>query len=86
MRASVLPPPPLPLLLPLSSSFVPARRIVRNSWASTWGEDGYIYLEMAKNTCGLANDVTIPEIKLDASVNTTKAALRRESMYRRATM
>ena len=28
--------------------------IVRNSWASTWGEEGYIYLEMAKNTCGLA--------------------------------
>ena len=30
--------------------------IVRNSWASTWGEEGYIYLEMAKNTCGLADD------------------------------
>merc|ERR1712187_1096265 len=35
--------------------------IVRNSWASTWGEKGYIYLEMAKSTCGLADDATIPQ-------------------------
>merc|ERR1712232_1195243 len=41
--------------------------IVRNSWASTWGEEGYIYLEMKKNTCGLADDVTIPHVKLDMS-------------------
>merc|ERR1712107_125619 len=39
--------------------------IVRNSWATTWGEQGYIYLEMAKNTCGLADDVTIPVVKVD---------------------
>lgn len=39
--------------------------IVRNSWASTWGEDGYVYLEMKKNTCGLADDVTIPEVSLE---------------------
>merc|ERR1712093_100808 len=41
--------------------------IVRNSWASTWGEMGYIYLEMAENTCGLSDDATIPEVKLDLS-------------------
>jgi C1A family cysteine protease len=29
--------------------------IVRNSWGSTWGEDGYIYLEMNQNTCGVAD-------------------------------
>jgi len=29
--------------------------IVRNSWGSSWGEDGYIYLEMDTNTCGLAD-------------------------------
>ena len=60
--------------------------IVRNSWASTWGEDGYIYLEMSKNTCGLANDVTVPEVKLDASVyspNATAATF--EGMYQAAT-
>merc|ERR1711977_433949 len=41
--------------------------IVRNSWSSTWGEEGYIYLEMAKNTCGLADDATIPAVKLCTS-------------------
>jgi len=29
--------------------------IVRNSWSSTWGEDGFIYLKMGDNTCGVAN-------------------------------
>merc|ERR1712037_980569 len=53
--------------------------IVRNSWASTWGEEGYIYLEMAKNTCGLADDVTIPTVQLDLSEDEEKeAAMRRE--------
>lgn len=60
--------------------------IVRNSWASTWGEEGYIYLEMAKNTCGLADDATIPEVKLDLSEEqAAKAAVRREEMYQMAT-
>ena len=34
--------------------------IVRNSWSTTWGENGYIHLEFGKNTCGLANMATIP--------------------------
>jgi len=60
--------------------------IVRNSWASTWGEEGYIYLEMAKNTCGLADDATIPEVKLDLSEEeVAEAAFRREAMYQQAT-
>jgi C1A family cysteine protease len=29
--------------------------IVRNSWDTTWGEDGYIYLKMGDNTCGIAD-------------------------------
>ena len=62
-----------------------ARRIVRNSWASTWGEDGYIYLEMAKNTCGLADDATVPDVKLDLTdAEAAEAAARREAMYQRA--
>jgi hypothetical protein len=60
--------------------------IVRNSWATTWGEQGYIYLEMAKNTCGLADDATIPEVKVDLSDDeAARAAIHREEMYQRAT-
>ena len=56
--------------------------IVKNSWASTWGEQGYIFLEMAENTCGLANDATIPVVKVDGEPE-AMAAGRRE-MKRRA--
>merc|ERR1719195_1693953 len=60
--------------------------IVRNSWATTWGEQGYIYLEMAKNTCGVADDATIPEVKVDLSEKeAAKALIRREAMYQLAT-
>jgi len=60
--------------------------IVRNSWASTWGEYGYIYLEMAKNTCGLADDATIPKVTLDLTEEQrAEAAVRREVMFQRAT-
>lgn len=59
--------------------------IVRNSWASTWGMAGYIYLEMDKNTCGLADDVTIPHVKVDLSKEeAAEAAMRREAMFQRA--
>jgi len=60
--------------------------IVRNSWATTWGDEGYIYLEMAKNTCGLADDATIPEIKVDLSKEeAAEVEQRREAMYQLAT-
>lgn len=60
--------------------------IVRNSWASTFGEEGYIYLEMAENTCGLADDATIPEVKLDLTEEeAAEAMVLREAMYQRAT-
>eukprot|EP00029_Vermamoeba_vermiformis_P002622 TRINITY_DN129_c0_g1_i1.p1 TRINITY_DN129_c0_g1~~TRINITY_DN129_c0_g1_i1.p1 ORF type:complete len:338 (-),score=78.92 TRINITY_DN129_c0_g1_i1:43-1056(-) len=32
--------------------------IVRNSWNTDWGIDGYIYLSMGSDTCGLAHDAT----------------------------
>jgi len=32
--------------------------IVRNSWAESWGEDGYIRLAFGGNTCGLADLAT----------------------------
>jgi cathepsin F/cysteine peptidase B len=29
--------------------------IVRNSWNTNWGNEGYIYLKMGENTCGIAD-------------------------------
>lgn len=61
--------------------------IVRNSWATTFGEQGYIYLEMAKNTCGLADDATIPDVKVDLSEQEAlEAEIRREAMFQLATL
>merc|ERR1712023_360729 len=61
--------------------------IVRNSWASGWGEMGYIYLEYSENTCGLADDATIPTVSLNLSPEQeAKAAASRERMYSVATM
>merc|ERR1712098_210398 len=60
--------------------------IVRNSWASTWGEMGYIYLEYSENTCGLADDATIPAVTLNLSpAQEAKAAASRASMFHQAT-
>ena len=33
--------------------------IVRNSWASDWGQGGYIYVQEGINACGIATDATI---------------------------
>jgi len=47
--------------------------IVRNSWSDTWGEEGYIYLEMAENTCGIADDATIPTVEYDGDSSAVAA-------------
>jgi len=36
--------------------------IVRNSWGTEWGEEGNIYLQMDLNSCGIADEATIPHI------------------------
>jgi len=60
--------------------------IVRNSWASTWGEKGYVYLEYSENTCGLADDATIPSVTLNLSPEQeAKAAASRAAMFHQAT-
>lgn len=35
--------------------------IVRNSWNTDWGIEGYMHLEMGKNLCGVADEATIAE-------------------------
>jgi len=32
--------------------------IVRNSWGTDWGENGFIYLQYGSNTCGITSEVT----------------------------
>jgi len=34
--------------------------IIRNSWADSWGEDGYVRLERGINACGVANFASYP--------------------------
>jgi len=36
---------------------------VRNSWGTDWGINGYIYLAMNDNTCGLTDEATLPIVK-----------------------
>ena len=37
--------------------------LVRNSYGSTWGEQGYMRLTFGNNTCGLSNEATVVEVK-----------------------
>jgi len=36
--------------------------IVRNSWNTSWGVNGYIYVLMGQNLCGIADEATYPTI------------------------
>jgi C1A family cysteine protease len=38
---------------------------VRNSWGTSWGEDGYIQLAYGKNTCDITNDPTWTTVVLN---------------------
>ncbi|XP_060707553.1 cathepsin O isoform X2 [Hemiscyllium ocellatum] len=33
--------------------------IVRNSWGTNWGIDGYVYIKMGRNICGIADSVAV---------------------------
>ena len=41
--------------------YTPNYWIVRNSWNTDWGVEGYIYLQFGKNTCGLGDVVTFAD-------------------------
>jgi len=38
--------------------------LVRNSWNTSWGENGYIRLKFGENTCGIADEATLVQIQL----------------------
>jgi hypothetical protein len=47
-------------LVGFNKSADPAYWIVRNTWDDDWGVGGYVYFKMGDNTCGVANEATIP--------------------------
>ena len=36
--------------------------IVKNSWSTHWGDEGYVYISQKNNCCGVATDATYPLI------------------------
>ena len=37
--------------------------ILKNQWGEGWGVNGYAYVQMGTNACGVANDVTMADVK-----------------------
>jgi C1A family cysteine protease len=37
--------------------------IVRNSWGTDWGMNGYLYVQLGVNACAIAEDVSVPCVK-----------------------
>jgi len=35
---------------------------VKNSWGTSWGLSGYLYLEQGSNTCGICNSASYPVV------------------------
>eukprot|EP01116_Phalansterium_solitarium_P012993 TRINITY_DN297_c0_g2_i2.p1 TRINITY_DN297_c0_g2~~TRINITY_DN297_c0_g2_i2.p1 ORF type:complete len:396 (+),score=170.97 TRINITY_DN297_c0_g2_i2:78-1265(+) len=61
-------------LVGYDSSASPPYWMVRNSWDTTWGVDGYIFLEMWQNTCALTSEVTYPIAGTSTSTTSTSAS------------
>jgi len=39
--------------------------VIRNSWSTRWGEEGYIRLERGRDLCRVADDVTYPTFSME---------------------
>jgi len=47
-------------ILAVGSVSSPAYFIVKNSWGTSWGSQGYIHMAKGKNLCGMTNDMCWP--------------------------
>eukprot|EP00463_Aulacantha_scolymantha_P005049 TRINITY_DN628_c0_g1_i3.p1 TRINITY_DN628_c0_g1~~TRINITY_DN628_c0_g1_i3.p1 ORF type:complete len:87 (-),score=15.52 TRINITY_DN628_c0_g1_i3:145-405(-) len=36
--------------------------IIKNSWGTSWGNSGYLYLKKGSNLCGIANHVNYAKV------------------------
>lgn len=37
--------------------------LVKNSWSTYWGNDGYVLMSLKDNNCGVATDATFVNLK-----------------------
>merc|ERR1712187_851471 len=36
--------------------------IVKNSWGTSWGQNGYVYISTSGNVCGIHSDASYPTV------------------------